>query len=167
MGDAFDVLGIAPGFCLQLTELEARQRDRLAQIKRSSADQPHADYSSEAEVHQAYVQLKDPASRAEVLLARQQQTVAAKPSPALLSQVFERREALEQAVATGDLASVSSCVDAALSRQVALVHVLTAHFEKPLTPGAAVPGDVQSALHELKYLKKIISKGEQAIDDLG
>jgi DnaJ-domain-containing protein 1 len=169
MPDAFDVLGIEPNFTLDLADLERQQRTLLATIhpNRSCGANAVEDrtFDAQGEINDAARQLRDPVARAELLLKRAGQPLRAVQSPELLERVFEWREALEQAIRRRDAAALSNYVDAAHTRHHELVSVLEAHFASGKVQ-ACGESAFEVALQELNYLKKIIQRGEQGLDDI-
>lgn len=171
MPDAFELLDIEPKFSLDLADLARRQRTLLAELhpnRRSSvASDSDRTFTAQGEINDAVRQLRDPTTRAELLLKRAGQSLPTVQlqAPALLDRIFEQRQAIEAAIQRRDAAALSDYVEAARIRQGELVSVLQTHFES---------GPVQScgqsafaaALQELKYLSKIIQRGEQGLDDI-
>ncbi len=135
MRDAFDVLDIPPSFEIDLSDLARRQRQLLTElhpqrhlgspVANDDADVP---YARQGEINEACRQLRDPIARAEMLLRRHNQPVISQGSSPLLARIFAEREVLEHAISERDRSTISDCVGAALSRQVALFHELTARF---------------------------------------
>jgi molecular chaperone HscB len=172
MRDAFDVLGLEPRFDIDNAELDRRERQSLAELhpnrssNTESQSNPRATFSRQGEINEACSQLRDPATRAELLLQRRNQSYSGEQSPTLLTHIFEQREALEQALTHGDSIALSDCVGAARARQAELVSALAAHFSADASQGAAQAKDIALTLQELKYLNKIVKRGEQALDDL-
>ena len=171
MRDAFDVLGLQPRFDIDDTELERVVRQLLAELhpNRSCNAESQSDdgvlFAKQGEINQACSQLRDPTTRAELLMVRRSESWAGQPSPALLARIFQQREAVEQALTRRDSVALSDCVCAARARQAELVSVLTAHFSADARQGVEKPNDIALVLQELKYLDKMVKRGQPALDD--
>ena len=171
MRDAFDTLGLKARFDIDGAELDRVVRHLLAELhphrggNAESQSNAGTMFAKQGEINHAYDQLREPTTRAELLMQRRNQSVASQPSPALLSRVFEQREVIEQAIARRDSIELSDCVCAARARQAELVGVLTAHFAAHASQGAAPVTNVAQVLQELKYLNKMVERGQQSLDD--
>ncbi len=173
MADAFDVFAIEPRFDIDLPDLERRHRRWLAELHPGRGSAPaieslKADESfvKLGEIHQAYRQLRDPLTRAELLLERSGHRTTAQQTPELLARIFAQREAMEQALMHGDANELSACVSAARARQTELHEILAAHFGQTAAATDEQPAmQIGLVLQELRYLSKIMQRGEQALDD--
>jgi molecular chaperone HscB len=174
MPDAFDVFNIEPHFDIDLADLDRRQRRWLAELHPNRRSTPalelmksNESFAKQGEIHEAYRQLRDPVTRAELLLERRGYRITLAQSPELLTRIFEQREAMEQALMHGDLPKLSACVGGARARQAELNRILVAHFDRHGTETGAQPqADINLVVQELRYLSKIVQRGEQALDDL-
>ncbi len=171
MRDAFDVLGLEPRFAIDFTELDRRQRQLLAELhpNRNPSSEPPIDagatFARQGEINAACSQLRDPLIRAEMLLQRRDEPVSGAQSSLLLSRIFEQREAIEQAITQKDPTALSDCVRAALTRQGELECALEAYFLEEPSQGVPRVTSIASVLEELRYLNKMVKRGEQALDD--
>jgi molecular chaperone HscB len=171
MRDAFDVLGLEPRFDIDDTELDRVVRQLLAELhpNRSRNAESQSDdgvlFAKQGEINQAYSQLRDPATRAELLMVRRNASLASQQSPLLLSRIFQQREAIEQALTRRDSVALSDCVGAARARQVELVSVLAEYFSAQTPQSAPQTTNLALVLQELKYLDKMVKRGQQALDD--
>jgi len=111
MPNYYEILGLAPGYAIDLGDLEARyhERSRLYHPDRHArADGPTRVKNALAtsELNQAYRALKDPVKRAEYLLSLHGVKVAeergAKVDPGFLMEIMELREGLADARMEGD-----------------------------------------------------------------
>lgn len=172
MADAFEVLHIEPQFVIDRSELERRHRALLAELhpsRRASAPAAESSdilFAKQGEINAAYQQLSDPLTRAELLLTRQGRSLAAAQSPELLTRIFEQRQALEQAVSLRDASAISNCVGAARTRQERLHNALCTHFSPIAAQAPLQTEELGSILQELRYLNKLVLRGEQELDDL-
>ena len=172
MPDEFEVLRIEPQFVIDQTELDRRRRALLADLhpsRQACSPAPgptNALFAKQGEINAAYQQLNDPLTRAELLLTRQGRSLSAAQSPELLARIFEQRQALEQAVSTRDVNAVSACVGAARGRQAQLHSALAAHFSQGAAEAPRQTAEIGPLLQELRYLNKLVQRGEQELDDL-
>jgi DnaJ-domain-containing protein 1 len=171
MADAFEVFHMEPQFVIDRTELERRHRALLAELhpsRQASAPEPtDVLFANQGEINAAYQQLSDPLARAELLLVRQGRSRSAAQSPELLARIFEQRQALEQAVSLRDASAVSNCVGAARARQEQLHSALASHFSRNAADAPPQQtAEIGPVLQELRYLNKLVLRGEQALDDL-
>src|SRR6185503_15334256 len=115
--DPFEILGMEPRFDLDLRALEQRHRDLSRALHPDRyAGAPSAErrlaLSRAIEVNDAWRMLRDPIRRAEAILRRGGveigETLEPKPSPDLLMEMMESREALSDAARKKDLAAVTA-----------------------------------------------------------
>jgi molecular chaperone HscB len=168
MQDAFDVLGLEPKYSLDATDLERRQRTLLAGLhpnRQPSDANTDRGFAAQGQINDAVRQLRDPVKRAELLLTRAGQTMQSVQTPELLERVFEQREAIEDAVQRRDRTVLSDHVGAARARQRELLSVLAAHFESGPVQSCGISA-FSVVLQELRYLAKLIERGEQGLDDI-
>ena len=172
MPDAFDVLHIEPQFVVDRSELERHHRALLAELhpsRQATAPAPEptdALFAKQGAINAAYQQLSDPLTRAELLLTRQGLSLSSAQSPELVARIFEQRQALEQAVSIRDASAVSNCVGASRARQAQLHSALATHFPQGAAVTLRQTAEIGLILQELRYLNKLIQRGEQALDDL-
>jgi molecular chaperone HscB len=137
--DPFTRLGIDPCFALDLSVLDARQRE----LGRALHPDRHAAAPASVrrrvlgqamDVNQAYRELKDPVSRAEALLKRlgveAEQTKQRRESPDFLMQVLEDREALGEARQHKDLERARALGNRAVSERARIEAALTELFDR-------------------------------------
>jgi molecular chaperone HscB len=113
--DPFATLGIERRYDVEVEAVEKRHRElsRALHPDRYAAAPPgerRAALSKAIEVNEAWRVVRDPIRRAEALFALAEITVGEtsepKPTPALLMESLERREALAEAKARGDLRAI-------------------------------------------------------------
>src|SRR6185436_6559044 len=134
----------APTFALDLAALEQRQRElnRAVHPDRHAGKSPgerRQALSRAMDINLAYRILRDPASRAEALFellgagSTRESTVS---DPALLLDMMEQREALEEARNAKDLARLHGIGKMMAARERQVIQALEAAFA-PLLSGAA------------------------------
>jgi molecular chaperone HscB len=167
----FELLGVPALFALDEAELEKRHRELSKALHpdryvgRPSSERREA-LSRAISVNEAFRQLRDPISRAEALLSQLGRDVSEgsqpKPSPALLLQVMEEREALSVARRAGDRARVERIANAAGGRaEEAAERMADAFSEDP------IPVEhVLELLGELRYLRRLREEAGAALDEL-
>jgi len=171
MRDAFDVLGVAPRFDIDYAELDRLQCQLLADLHPNRILETDAQgetgvlFARQGEINEACRQLRDPLIRAEMLLQRRNEPFSGLRSSMLLSRIFEQREAIERAITQGDSTKLSEFVGAALCRQAELVGILEVYFSTNPAPEVQQQPSIASVLEELRYLDKMVKRGEQALDD--
>ena len=181
MPNPFETLGLAPTFVLDAAELEQRQRDlnRAVHPDRHAGKAPaerREALSRAMDINQAYRTLRDPASRAEALFELcgihelAERTVT---DPALLGDMLEQREQLDEARRDKDQTRLHALKLQMLARQEELEESLGRAFV-PLCaylaagdPRAARGPEAEAAQRlfaELKYVRRF---GEEvaAIED--
>ena len=171
MSSPFELLGVPALFALDEQELEKRHRDLSRALHpdrytgRPSSERREA-LSRAISVNEAFRKLRDPLSRAEVLLqqlgSEVSETNQPKPEPALLMQVMEEREALATARRAGDRARIEGIAATATSRaEDAAERMADAFSEEP------IPVDrVLKLLGELRYLRRLKEEAGAALDEL-
>lgn len=180
MNNPFETLGLKPGFALDLPTLERRQRelsralhpDRFAG---SSAAERRQALSRAMDVNQACRTLRDPLSRADAVLA----TLGAPPiggetervtDPALLLEILEQREELDEVRRRGDVAALASLKARMKAREQALVRELERAFEPLLERGRAEAEGLERLrrpLIELRYVRRYLSEVSVLEDEVG
>ena len=180
----FAVFGIAARFDVNMKELEKTHRDLSRAVhpdRALSAGRVNAAQRA-VEVNEAFRVIKDPVRRAEALFAIHGvpvgETNEPKPSPDFLMTVLEEREALGEAKAAKNLASVQALAAsvrerdanarAALTRMFAPPDAQDAQDEKSVTTGrekGAIAGAV-GLLGELRFYRRFLEEVSAIEDDL-
>jgi molecular chaperone HscB len=181
MNNPFETLGLKPGFALDLPALERRQRelsralhpDRFAG---SSAGERRQALSRAMDVNQACRTLRDPLSRADAVLS----LIGAAPvggeservtDPALLLEMLEQREELDEVRRRGDRAALASLKEKMRAREQALIGELERAFEPLLEPSSAAEPQglalVRRPLTELRYVRRYLEEVAVLEDEVG
>ena len=178
MPNPFETLGLAPTFAIDATDLEQRQRElnRAVHPDRHAGNSPaqrRQALSRAMDVNQAYRTLCDPATRAEALFellgvdALASSTVT---DPALLGEMMEQRELLDEVRRHKDLERLRALKSDMEERQRQIVLALGQAFE-PLLAHDIPAGSRQAGLQntrrlftELKYVRRF-SEEVAAIED--
>ncbi len=161
MSDPFSVLGVPPRFDLDLQVLHQRflaaaaeaHPDRFA----DPLDQADAVHRSAA-INQAYRALREPESRGRALLRLRSGTLSESDEealpPALLMEVMETREAMEEAVATNDAAALHRLrADAEADREARHAQLNRLFGADPLDAAA-----VRRELNVLRYIQRMLEQ---------
>jgi molecular chaperone HscB len=166
--DPFAILGIEQSYDVDLAAVEKRHRelsralhpDRYAG---AGAAERRLTLAKAIEVNEAWRAVRDPIARAEALFALAGVTVGEdrepKPTPALLMEAMERREALAEARAKRDLA--------AIDRLAGEVDASRAEVEGKLRAGFARGGKLDALvplLGELRFHRRFLDE-VSAIED--
>lgn len=166
----FTALGIQPTFDVDLGALERRHRelsralhpDKFAQ---SGTTERRIALGKAAEVNEAWRIVRDPIKRAEALFRLAGvpvgETHEPKPSPALLMDMMEKREALAEAKAARD--------KAALARFTDEVKAAVRACERALAEGFRSGGDVASLvpkLGELRFYARFLEEASAIEEEL-
>ncbi len=125
--------------------------------------------SKAIEVNEAWRTLKDPVKRAEALLRRAGvetgETKESPANPALLMEMMEQREALSEARAAKDPASLGKLVADMRDREQMVMRRLAECFDSPdctlESARARVP-----VLGELRYIRRFLEEASAAEDEL-
>jgi molecular chaperone HscB len=164
----FAVLGIERRYDIDLGAVEKRHRelsralhpDRYAD---AGAAERRLTLAKAVEVNEAWRIVRDPILRAEALFALAGvavgETNEPKPSPALLMEAMDRREALAEAKANGDLAAMEHLAGEVDARRRAIEEKLTAGFAR----GGKVDG-LLPLLGELRFHRRLLDE-VSAIED--
>ena len=180
MPNPFETLGLAPTFAIDATDLEQRQRElnRALHPDRHAGNSPASRrlaLSRAMDVNQAYRTLSDPAARAEALfelLGANALASSTVTDPALLGEMMEQRELLDEVRRHKDFGRLQALKSSMAERQRQIVSALGRAFEPLLSPGAK-PGahsqqaDLESTRRlftELKYVRRF-SEEVAAIED--
>lgn len=181
MPNPFETLGLAPSFELDAGELEQRQRElnRALHPDRHASKGPaerRQALNRSMDVNQAYRVLRDPASRAEALfelLGVHELAERSVTDPALLGEMLEQRELLDEARREKDRGRVGELKAQMLRRREEIEAALAQAFQPLLgyaaqrDPRAVRGADADAAQRlfaELKYVRRF---GEEvaAIED--
>ncbi|HWB97617.1 MAG TPA: Fe-S protein assembly co-chaperone HscB [Bryobacteraceae bacterium] len=163
MTDYYRLLGLEARLCLEPDDLERRfyqlsrslHPDRFA---RASLQERRAAENTAALLNDAYRTLQDPLTRAEYLL-RQEQFTGKSNSPALLAEVFELNQELEELKLEGD----PDRLRAAAARFQSLVKQVDAELavrfqEYDQTRSRATLQAIREMLDRRKYLANLIKE---------
>ncbi|MGO8997337.1 MAG: Fe-S protein assembly co-chaperone HscB [Polyangiaceae bacterium] len=166
--DPFAVLGIERRYDVDLIALEKRHRelsralhpDRYAG---AGVAERRLTLAKAIEVNEAWRQVRDPIARAEALFSLAGVAVGERneppPSPALLMEAMDRREALADAKAKRDLAAIDHLAGEVDARR--------REIEEKLGAGFARGGDLHglvSLLGELRFHRRLLDE-VSAIED--
>jgi molecular chaperone HscB len=181
MSNPFETLGIPPAFALDIAQLEERQRDlnRVMHPDRHAGKAPaerRQSLSRAMDVNQAYRALRDPGSRAEALfelLGIHELGERTLSDPALLGEMLEQRELLDEARRDKDKDRLKALAQHMKERQTQIEAALGEAFRPLLEysakadPRATQGPELDAArrlFSELKYLRRF---GEEvaAIED--
>jgi molecular chaperone HscB len=166
MNDPFATLGIEPRFDIERERVEQRHRDLSRALHPDKfAGAPAAErrlaLNRAIEVNDAWRVVRDPIRRAEALLhrggVRRSETEEPKPSPALLMEMMESREALAEAVQAKDPAAVAKLGDAMRARQEAAFASLARGFEAAGDDQAKLEA-LLPAIGELRYIRRFLDE---------
>ncbi|MEZ4220922.1 MAG: Fe-S protein assembly co-chaperone HscB [Polyangiaceae bacterium] len=168
--DPFALLGLEPRFDLDMAELGARHRELSRALHpdrhagKTPAERRHA-LGKAIEVNEAFRTLKDPVSRAQAVLSSAGQSLEGqepKPSPELLMDMMEQREALSEARQQRDAA--------ALERLTARIEARRSEVIAGLTEAFAQSGDLRSRvvplLGELRYYARFLEEAGAIADEI-
>jgi molecular chaperone HscB len=159
--DPFARLGVAPAFAIDLAELERVHRELSRALHpdrhlQSMPSERRRTLDEAVAVNEAWRILRDPLRRAEALLSlRGAQTDGpdAKPAPAFLMAMMERREELEAAKAKGLVALEALERDVAADLQACLDRLGEA-----LDAGVARHGKPEKILAELRFHRRLLDE---------
>lgn len=167
-GNAFETLGLEPRFDIDGGLLAERHRMLSGKLHPDrysgrSASERRMALDRAIQVNEAYRQLRDPVRRAESLLSAKGVEVGEqkepKASPALLMEMMEVRESLDEARRQKDLDRVGALSDEMRGREDAIMKRLSATFsdagDDPNQLEAALP-----ILGELRYVRRFFEELE-------
>lgn len=177
--DAFSLLGIEPGFSIDLAALAARQRDLSRTLHpdrfvgRPSSER-RAALGRAIEVNEAHRRLKDPISRAEALLeflgiapSEDEQPTA---SPQLLMDMMDKREELRDAARAEDAPRIEKLCQDLRTSESQVSAALEKYFGEALkrhAEGQAVDaGGILEELGKLRYFRRFFDEAEALLDEL-
>jgi molecular chaperone HscB len=166
--DPFAILGISRSYDIDLSAVEKRHRelsralhpDRYAD---AGASERRLTLGKAVEVNEAWRIVRDPVTRAEALFALAGISVGEqnepKPTPALLMEAMERREALAEAKAKRDLAAIERLVGEVDASRASVHEKLRAGFARGEKLAGLVP-----LLGELRFHRRFLDE-VNAIED--
>jgi molecular chaperone HscB len=166
MDDPFATLSIEPRFDIDLRAVEQRHRDLSRALHPDKfvgapANERRLALSRAIEVNEAYRVVRDPIKRAEALLRRAGVRVGEaeepKPSPHLLMEMMESREALAEAVKKKDVAAVKELGRAMMDRQAAVFTAITHAFDAA-RDGRVEPDTIAPMIGELRYIRRFLDE---------
>jgi molecular chaperone HscB len=163
--DPFAVLGIAPGFDVDLAALERAffERSKLLHPDRfagGTAAERIAALSRARALNDAYQLIKRPVARAEYLLASAGVTIGDNEQlePRFLIEILDLREELAGARAAGDTARVSALAAAMQARRAEALAALPALFAASDLPA------IKERLIALRYVTRYLEECDVALD---
>ncbi|MDB4932068.1 MAG: hscB [Myxococcaceae bacterium] len=169
MTDPFEVLGVARRFSLDRAALEQRHRDLSRTLHpdryvQSPPGERRMALERAVAVNEAFRALRDPLTRAEALLAAHGLAVgdADRPSQALLMEVMELRESLDEARRSPE--KVTALLAQVRARSAAEEAALAAAFDADAAPGTAALAAARDALVRLKYFRRFEEEADDALD---
>ena len=137
MNDPFATLGIEPRFDIDLRAVEQRHRDLSRALHPDKftgapAAERRLSLNRAIEVNEAWRAVREPIRRAEALMRRAGvgvgETQEPKPSPDLLMEMMESREALAEAAHRKDLPGVTKLGDSMRAREAVVLATLGREF---------------------------------------
>jgi molecular chaperone HscB len=160
--DPFAALDVPRRFDLTDADLEARFRELSRKLHpdrfaRAAPAERLRSLQAATTLNDAYRLLRKPLARAEALLALHGVTIGENESitGALLMEIMELRESLEDARAAGDAATVRSITDAVRARRDAAMAEIAALFA-----AAADPLEVKARVIAIRYFDRLLEAGE-------
>ncbi|MGE3543462.1 MAG: Fe-S protein assembly co-chaperone HscB [Kofleriaceae bacterium] len=164
--DLFGLLGLAPRYDLDLSELERAFFERSKELHPDRfASAPAAErvaaLSKSRALNDAYQTLKKPVSRAEYLLACAGHSIAdnERLEPAFLMEILELREELAEARQAGRSDEVSRLQAAMAARRKAALDPLPALF------AAGDYAAIKQQLIVLRYVDRYLEECDAALDE--
>ncbi len=174
MTDPFATLGLPRAYPLDLRAAEKTHRElsRALHPDRyvgTGATERRLALARAVEVNEAWRVVRDPVRRAEALFELAGVHVGdghePKPSPSLLMEVMEQREALADARANRDVAAIRALVAAMEAREGEAEARLATGFEAARDERASLEKLV-GVLGELRYYRRFLEEATVAADDL-
>lgn len=176
--DPFDALGLPHTFRLDPTRIRAAHVRLLAAAHpdRAGRDAPsgtplfagrHDAARDAARINAAQRVLSDPLERAKALLASLGGSLTDRLSPQFLAEAMELREALDEAVASGDRSRIVGLHNDALAQRDAEIELIAAAFDKA-TAEDATKADRSAALiaasegvARLRYVTRMLEESDR------
>jgi|SRR5690606_35760541 len=177
--DAFDTLGLAPSFRLDLQELSKRQL-QLSQalhpdkfVGRPARERRQA-LGRAIEVNEAHRALKSPLERAKILLARLEGDASgaeeAPMSPEFLMEMMEMREKLRDLGRARNADAIESLHAAVKQRYSEMLEEISKGFDLALKePLAFDPGSIpalRQGVAKLRYFRRFFDEAETLLDEI-
>jgi len=176
MTDAFDTLGIAARFDIDLPRVERLHRELSRTLHPDrhvgkSAGERRQVLNRAIEVNEAWRTLRDPVTRAEALLRRHGvavgETNEPPAAPTLLMEMMERREALAEARRSRDVAAVTELAEAMRRREHDVVSELAAAFVRLAEDDTQASREATlRKLGELRYVARFLAEVGEIEDEL-
>lgn len=174
MNDAFSVLGLEPHFLIDRALLDERHRNLSKALHpdrhsmSSSTDRRRA-LNQAIAVNEAFRELKDPFSRAKLILSRSgievsEQTLVA--SPDFLMSVMELRESLSHARRAADLKTVETLTRQVSQEQSKVTSALAAALGEGELPAALEQASALAWLSKLRYFQRFLNEARAIEDEL-
>jgi molecular chaperone HscB len=166
LNDPFATLGIDPAFRIDLPAVEQRHRDLSRALHPDKfAGAPAAErrlsLNRAIEVNEAWRAVRDPIRRAEALMRRAGVPVGEieepKPSPDLLMEMMESREALAEAAQKKDLAAVKRLGEEMSARMDATLLALGTGFAEAGADRAKLSA-LLPKMGELRYIRRFLDE---------
>lgn len=162
--DAFEILGIEPGFEIDLEEVEQAFLARLASIHPDVAREGDSALLT-ARLNAAREVLEDPERRAWALVSRLTggEKVQDRSLPdGFLPEIMEVREEVETAVASGDASRLASWREWARDRRAQHMSRVTGMFNAMVEgggrPGGSAVRDLIRELNAWRYIERLIEQ---------
>lgn len=169
MTDPFELLGVARRFSLDRAALEQRHRDLSRTLHpdryvQAPPGERRLALERAVAVNEAFRALRDPLTRTEALLAFYGLSVgdADRPSQALLMEVMELRESLDDARSSP--AKVTALLDQVRARSSAEEALVASVFDAETVPDPAALARARDALVRLKYFRRFEEEADAALD---
>lgn len=166
MLDPFDTLGIVPTFEIDIDAVERRYRDlsRVLHPDRhvgASPSERRLSLSKAVEVNEAWRLVRDPIRRAEALLRRGgvdvKEGAEPKADPEFLMEMMEQREALSEAKAKHDPASVEVLAAGIRAKESDVLGRLARGFARTRSEGEDLDWLVP-LVGELRYYRRFLDE---------
>lgn len=169
MNDPFELLGVARRFSLDRAALEQRHRDLSRTLHpdryvQSPAGERRVALERAVAVNEAFRALRDPLTRAEALLAAHGLSVgdADRPSQALLMEIMELRESLDDARCSAD--KVNALLSQVRARSKSEEATLASVFDADGAPAPDALSRARDALVRLKYFRRFEDEADAALE---
>ena len=164
--DPFALLGLSPGYEIDLAALERAFFERSKQlhpdrVAGTTAAERVAVLSRSRALNDAYQLVRKPVARAEYLLERAGVTIGdnERLDPEFLMEILELREELAEARAAGDAARVESLQRAMQARRGQALEALPALF------AASDFAAIKDRLILLRYINRYLEECDAALDE--
>jgi molecular chaperone HscB len=170
MSDAFDILGIEPGFRLDPGVLADVHQKLSATLHPDRyvgrpASERRAALGRAIEVNEAYRVLKQPIDRGQLLLARLGVSPETEVDQEFLMDILELREALRDAGDAQDEDKIEELAERIRHRRVRAETELSELFEQALLGESPAP-KLARLLAELRYFERFLTEADALLDEL-